>query len=283
MHIQIGAQPKKEMAILDYRYEVVPSKGNYSWAQYELGLRYRSSGKAGPDYGLHMDLQRRQPWFYEVPQPVGMEEPDELYRVETGADMTWKMSTNRRFHARFSTFLASDLNRAPDLSDLQYAAALSMTLGKGADSQGTQWKFGLEYGILRTRRLFHPLLSWIQPLSPKLKLELGFPLTALHFNINPWHTLRATGNLKGKYTDIHLPETTPDDLPQGAVRLVDHAFDLTLEHSYQLRPQWQTLIRVGFLIDHKAMITDKKGAWLHDLSPGPSVYLSMGLAYSILN
>lgn len=281
MHARIAAQTEKEMVYLDYMYEVVPSNGNYSWEQHNLGMHYSKDLAPKVSYGLSLNMRRQQSLFYDSPKNYGMEEPDELYRMETRGTLSWQMTDRWKLDAGFSIFTASDFKEALDLSEIQHSGKLVLATDIGTTTPNQQLNFGFGYGILRKHPLLYPIISFSRSLSKNINVDIGFPRTTVHYSIDEWHEISTSGSFKGEYTNIHLPAGTPDDLPHGEMRLAQYALDVNIGYTYKIQPQWYTLIKVGYLINNTAVITDGQGNIAYDLSTEPSVYLSMGLTFKI--
>jgi|TARA_R110000744_G_scaffold75293_2_gene149874 hypothetical protein len=283
MNVRTVAQERKMSKIFDYSYMVVPSDSDFSWAQHTLDFYYSNKYTEKLDYGMKITLRKQYLTLYDSPMSYTIEDPDQLYRVGANGSVSWKMTGQWYLHTEVSTFFASDFKEAMDFSEMQYSGNILLGLGFGPPHQDRKLKLGLGYGILRKRPLLYPIFSYSQSLSKNLTLELGYPHSTLHYKINERHYLNSTGTFKGEYTNIHLPMTTSNDLPFGTVRLLQYAYDLNMGYHYKIQPHWDTVIKIGYLLDNTATITDDHDNILYDLATSPSFYVSMGVTYKILN
>lgn len=283
MNVRTVAQERKMSKLFDYSYMVVPSDSNFSWAQHTLDFYYSNKYTKKLAYGMQLAFRKQYLTLYDSPKAYTIENPDQLYRISVNGNVSWKITEQWYLHAEVSSFFASDFKEAMDLSEMQYSGNLFLGMDFGPHPQDRKLKLGLGYGILRKSPLLHPIFSYSQSLSKNLTLELGYPRTILHYKINERHYLNSTGSFKGEYTNIHLPMTTSNDLPFGKARLLQYSFDLNMGYHYKIQPHWDTVIKIGYLLDNTATITDEHDNILYDLATSPSVYVSMGVTYKILN
>lgn len=283
IHVSMEAQTSKEMAYVDYSYEMVPSNDNLSWGRHHFGVSFSKSKMPNITYGLLLNLQQQQSWFYGAPKSFGLDEPDKSYKIEPGGTFSLGVTDRWGLDAAFSTLIASDFKETIHFSDLQYSGNLVLIVDIGQNTPNRHLSLGLGYGILRKRTIFYPIFSFSQSLSKKLNVELGFPNTSIHYRINERHHTMAMGAFKGERTHIHLPDSTPNDLPGGKVDLAQYALDIKIVHTYKIQPQWHTMITIGYLFDNTAIVADDHDNTLFDLAAEQSVYLSMGLTYIINN
>ena len=283
MNIRIEAQARKMTTNFDYMYKVVPSEGNFSWAQHTLDFYYLRKNTGNLDYGMKFEFRKQHLSLYNTPKAYTIDNPNELYRIGVDGSVSWRMNQQWYLNADVTSFFASDFKEAMDFSEIQYSGKIFLGIGFGPKTPHQKLKVGLGYGILRKRPLLYPFFSYAQSLSKKITLELGYPHSTLHYRINERHYLMSTGSFNGEYTNIHLPSNTPNNLPYGTVRLSQYAFDLNIGYHYNIQPRWKTVIKIGYLIDNTATINDSDNNILYDLATDPSVYLSMGITYNIHN